>query len=222
MKKKILIVDYDPASIEELKNILDHPIFTVTSANDGEKARKLLTKEEFDLVISEVILPRMHGFTLNQWLAENRQDTKCIIVSGVYKGESYRERALAEGKGDDYFEKPLNKSKFRDSISRLLALDIWEKPVSDASFQADAAQESPEQPVEAETKPVEAEEEPEITIEIEESSPPAETEIKEKERDLTESLKPREKPTARDRYKKIDSEISRKFEDTLADLGLKK
>jgi twitching motility two-component system response regulator PilH len=211
MKKKVLIVDFDPASIEELKNILNHPIFEVTSANDGEKARKLLTKEEFDLVISEVILPRIHGFTLNQWLAENCRDTKRIIVSGVYKGESYRERALTEGKGDDYFEKPLNRSKFKDSISLLLALDIWEKPVSDVRFQAEAAAKSPVQPIEAETKSVQAEEEPEITIEIEEKEPK-----------LTESFKPREKPAVRDRYKKIDSEISKKFEDTLADLGLKK
>lgn len=231
MKKKVLIVDYDGDSIEEFRQILDHPVFEIATAEDGEKAKKLLSRKAFDLAICEIILPRLHGIALSRWMEEKHPEGKRIIVSSVFQGETYRQQALNEGMAHDYFEKPLNRSKFRDSIAALLDLDIWKKPLSETQEE----QKKEEEPS-AETAP-----HPEITeISIEFDEEKKETEIslpeeavemrpeEKKEPPPPQATEPVEAPRVKKRpldkgqYKKIESEISKKFEDALADLGLKK
>ena len=223
MKKSVLIVDFDPDSLAEIRGVLDHPIFTLTEASDGEAAQKLLSKKRFDLAIFEVVLPRVHGFALSQWIAEKYAGTKRIIISGLYKGDPYRERALSEAGADDYLEKPLKKSKLREAVSRLLAIDIWEKAAAPPAAKAEA---------EAETDPGEVKKEEPITIEFDESGAQAEAvEVeqpaggkKRYEEELSQVVasRPGAKVKDKEHYKKIDAEISKKFEDALQDLGLKK
>ena len=122
MKKNILLVEYDNSTIETIKEILSNPIFDITFADEGKLAKELLSKKEFDLMISAAMLPKFHGFNLSLYVSSNYPDTRVIIISGVYKGIEYKHQAVTQYKADDYFEKPLNKKNFYSRILELLEI----------------------------------------------------------------------------------------------------
>jgi len=119
--KKILIVDYDPQSVEALTKLLKSRRLQILAASDGQRGYEIFTEEKPDLVIIEAILPKIHGFDLTKKIT---QDTKgrvpVIIVTGLYKGPQYRQEALASFGAADYFEKPVDADRFLDVVKQLL------------------------------------------------------------------------------------------------------
>lgn len=123
MKKNVLIVEYDTVTIELIQDILSSPIFNVEFADEGEKAKELVKKKVFDLVITAAMLPKFHGFNLSQFIANQSPQTKIIIISGIYKGIEYKHQAMTQYKADDFLEKPLNKDQFKLRIFELLSIE---------------------------------------------------------------------------------------------------
>ncbi len=120
-EKKILIVDYDKKSLEDLASLLlAHNLQTV-EAYDGQQAYEKYKSESPDLVILEAMLPKLHGFDLAHKIHE---DTKgrvpVIIVTGLYRGPQYRNEAIRSFGAADYFEKPFDKEKLIGSVLELL------------------------------------------------------------------------------------------------------
>ena len=236
MTKKILIVDFDPASIDQLRDMFDDDAFDVSTASSGEIAWDMLTSQHFDLVVSEIVLPRLHGFQLAKAIAEELPNCRSIIVSGVFKGDIYRRQALYQYKAGDYLEKPLDKIELKKCVAALLGIPeeelsgIVEEVVDDVVEEVVA--EVVEAVAEEDASPLKAEQE--ITIEFSEHStvlekaepeqraavePPAPSRKKMDIDALLEAAKKGKPGTGN--YKKIDSEISRKIEDALSDLGIK-
>jgi TonB family protein len=120
MKKKILLVEYATSAIDAIKEILFHPIFEITVANEGDEAKKHLSHQSFDLMITAAMLPKFHGFNLSQYAADNYPDMKIIIISEIYKGMDYKHQATTRYRADDFFEKPLNKDVFKKKVFELL------------------------------------------------------------------------------------------------------
>ncbi|MEN8152707.1 MAG: protein kinase [Acidobacteriota bacterium] len=123
MKKNILLVEYDLPTIEIVKELLSNPIFDLTIAEEGETAKKLLSNKKFDLLISAAMLPKFHGFDLSKYSRKKYPDTKVIIISGVYKGVEYKNQAISEFNADDFFEKPLDKKEFLNSVLHFLNIN---------------------------------------------------------------------------------------------------
>jgi DNA-binding NtrC family response regulator len=74
---KILVVDDDIQGLASTKKILEHAGFSVETAEDGQSAIDRVRKEEFDLVISDVRMPRMTGL---EFLSALRHSGKTIPV----------------------------------------------------------------------------------------------------------------------------------------------
>ena len=148
MTKKILIVDFDLFSIDQLRNMLDDEVFDVSTATSGEMAWDMLTAQHFDLVISEIVLPRLHGFQLAKAVADELPHCRSLIVSGVFKGDIYRNQALQEFEAGDYLEKPLDKIQLKKSVAALL--DIPEEELSGLAPQVieEIIEDEVEEPVE--------------------------------------------------------------------------
>ncbi len=120
MTKNILLVEYDESTIHTIKGLFQPPTFELAIAGDGETAKKLLGNKSFDLMITAAMLPRFHGFNLALAVSQEHPAMKIIIISAIYKGLEYRHQATTQYRANDFFEKPLDKEKFRNRVLELL------------------------------------------------------------------------------------------------------
>ncbi|MFW6139866.1 MAG: response regulator [Acidobacteriota bacterium] len=120
-EKKILVVDYDTNSLEDLCDLVGGRNVKVIKATNGQQAYEKYISEKPDLIILEAMLPKLHGFDLTQKIhKETRGGIPIIIVTGLYKGAQYRNEAIRSFGAEAYFEKPYDKDKLLETINRLL------------------------------------------------------------------------------------------------------
>ena len=103
----ILNVEDDRAIARIEKDYLELNGFQVTLAEDGETGRKLALQQPFDLILLDVMLPKLDGFTLLQHLRE-QLDVPILLVTARTE-DLDKIRGLGLG-ADDYIEKPLSPS----------------------------------------------------------------------------------------------------------------
>lgn len=122
--KKILVVDFDSASLESLAGIFETYNFKVIRAADGQAAYDKFKDERPDIVVLEAILPKIHGFDLSKRISdETHGQVPVIIVTGLYRGPQYRMEALSAFGAADYLEKPVDKEKLLRAVMNLLSED---------------------------------------------------------------------------------------------------
>jgi two-component system cell cycle sensor histidine kinase/response regulator CckA len=98
-KKKILVVDDEPASLHLLKSLLSRSGYEVVEAVDGRDALRRIRSEKFDLVMSDILMPVMDGFELAQKI---RTDPTLAQLPIVFYSATYHEKQalwLAEACG---------------------------------------------------------------------------------------------------------------------------
>lgn len=105
MSKRILIVE-DEESIADLeRDYLELSGFQVEVANDGETGLNKAMKEEFDLIILDLMLPGVDGFEICREV-RSQKNTPIIMVSAK-KDDIDKIRGLGLG-ADDYMTKPFS------------------------------------------------------------------------------------------------------------------
>jgi DNA-binding response OmpR family regulator len=103
---QILLVDDEAAIIENLQPFLERSGFTVTTASDGLQALEKISHNAPDLVVMDVLMPRMDGRQVLRELRQQENWLPVILLTQI--GES-TERAMALEEGaDDYLNKPFN------------------------------------------------------------------------------------------------------------------
>ena len=124
---KILVVDDDPDMREALQMILESVGYTVVMAEDGEKCLTKLKEEQPDLLILDLLMPRMDGFEVCKALKDPRYAkyarVPIIILSSVQEGVSQRRYELETGVQldvDDYVEKPIESSVLLERVGKIL------------------------------------------------------------------------------------------------------
>lgn len=102
--KKILIVEDEKPMSRALEVKFNHtPGFEAKVANNGQEALDILKKEKFDLILSDLIMPVIDGFTLIAKLKERGDKTPVIISSNLsQQGDIDRMKAMGVV---DYFVK---------------------------------------------------------------------------------------------------------------------
>jgi len=83
--KKILLVEDDPLIIDIYTTKLKESGFQTETASDGETALKKLKEENFDLLILDMVLPRLTGFELLKKIREDKgfKELKVLILSNL-------------------------------------------------------------------------------------------------------------------------------------------
>ena len=106
----ILLVDYDPRSIERTRQPLETAGFKVEVSKDGLSAMTAFENLKPDLVLLEAMIPKKHGFEVCGELKKTPagQDTPIIIITAVYKGRKYRMQAMHLHGADAYVERPVS------------------------------------------------------------------------------------------------------------------
>ena len=118
--KRILIVDDDPAITETLSYALTAQKFDVIVATDGNQGLALAEKENPDLVILDMMMPKRSGFLVLEKLRRSRPVPLRIIM--ITANEGSRHKAYAEMLGvDDYIRKPFPMDRLVGSVKSLLA-----------------------------------------------------------------------------------------------------
>ena len=138
-EKKILIIDYDKKSLDYLAKLFVPYEFQILKAMDGQSGFDKFKEESPDLVILEAMLPKLHGFDLVKKISqESKGKVPVIIVTGLYKGEQVKREALCYFGATDYFEKPVDETRFLKSALSLLNVNAGlknELPDSDSILQ---------------------------------------------------------------------------------------
>lgn len=114
----ILIVEDDRAIARIEKDYLELNGFQVTLAEDGEIGRRLALQQPFDLILLDVMLPKLDGFTLLQNLRE-QLDVPILLVTARTE-DLDKIRGLGLG-ADDYIEKPFSPSVLMARVRANLA-----------------------------------------------------------------------------------------------------
>lgn len=118
MAQKILIVDDDPAFREELRDCLEQR-YWVVEAEDGEQALRILNKPHtIDLVVLDVMLPRLKGTAILERIKNRNPDLPVIIFTGYSSKEIAVESLKAHA--DDYLEKPGNVTMILETIEKII------------------------------------------------------------------------------------------------------
>jgi two-component system, OmpR family, KDP operon response regulator KdpE len=113
----ILIVDDDPNLLVVLAEQLQADGYETSTARDGEEALRRLQSGWPDLLIVDMMMPRMDGLTLARGI-KSQADLPIIVLSAIDAGDSKAD--LLEEVAEDYVTKPFHYPELRARINRVL------------------------------------------------------------------------------------------------------
>jgi len=118
LKPRILVVDDDAAIRELFSELLQRWGYDVEQTGDGHDALKLVTERHPDVIISDLVMPKLDGLALTRALREESPDTPVIIITGKGTIDAAVE-AVREGVFD-FVEKPLDPARLKVILQRAL------------------------------------------------------------------------------------------------------
>ena len=117
LAKRILLVDDEPLIIKGLKYTLEQEGYETMSAMDGEEALSLFFSGSFDLILLDVMLPKLDGIQVCQRI---RESSNVPIIMLTAKGEDMDKILGLEYGADDYMTKPFNILEVKARIKTIL------------------------------------------------------------------------------------------------------
>ena len=127
MAAKILVVDDDSDIREALTMVLESQGYQVVTAQDGIEGLACLKAEKPDLMILDLLMPKMDGFAVCKELQDPRwskfKDMPILILTSVREDASRRRYELETGlelNVDDYVEKPISPDILLQRVERLI------------------------------------------------------------------------------------------------------
>ena len=117
MAKRILLVDDEPLIIKGLKYTLEQEGYETLAAYDGEEALEVFFANTVDLVLLDVMLPKLDGIQVCQRI---RESSNVPIIMLTAKGEDMDKILGLEYGADDYMTKPFNILEVKARIKTIL------------------------------------------------------------------------------------------------------
>lgn len=114
---KLLLVEDEVKAVEALRKGLMENHFKVDIAYDGESGLALATSHSYDVIISDVIVPKLNGFEMVRKIRQNANTTPILLLTALL-GTDNTVEGLDCG-ADDYLTKPF---EFKELIARIKAL----------------------------------------------------------------------------------------------------
>ncbi len=117
--KRVLLVDDDAEIIESLRLALEANGYEILVARDGNQGLALVEREDPDLIVLDMMMPKRSGFLVLERLKRKRDGQQRIIM--ITANEGSRHKAYAEMLGvDDYLRKPFPMDRLIASVNRLI------------------------------------------------------------------------------------------------------
>ena len=120
-KKKILLVDDSSTTLMMEKMILSQDLYELVTASDGEEALLKAAQEQPDLILLDVVMPKMDGFEACRRLREEEATREIPVIMVTTRGEAQNvEQGYALG-CNDYVTKPINSLELMTKVNNLLS-----------------------------------------------------------------------------------------------------
>ena len=118
----LLVVDDVPDILTLLNATLTFKGYRVETARNGEEALEMIRKEKPALIIADILMPKMDGFSLVHYMRLNQElrEIPVVFLSATYVAPEDREFALAIGV-TRFLEKPVDLEAFLPVVSELLS-----------------------------------------------------------------------------------------------------
>jgi CheY-like chemotaxis protein len=128
---RILLVDDNLQNLELMQAYLESLPCRLSTAADGVEAMAAMERERPDLVLLDVMMPRMSGFEVCQKLKSNpaTRDIVVIMVTALHEVGDY-ERAVECGT-DDFLTKPVNKLELVTRVKSLLRVSLLRRKLDE-------------------------------------------------------------------------------------------
>lgn len=125
---KILVVDDDPDIIRASRRVLETRGYQVIAALNGEECLEKIREEKPDLIVLDLLMPKLDGFGVCRELMDNVKyveysDIPILIATAVREDASRRRYELETGRDldvDDYVEKPIRPLDLLHRVEKLL------------------------------------------------------------------------------------------------------
>ncbi len=118
---KIMVVDDEPDLLEVVKLILESDGYQVVTANSGQEALDKIEKEMPDLVLLDIIMPRMDGWEVFSRIKGNPKTHDIPVIMLTAKDQRIDKLiGLHVVRVDDYITKPFGRAELLERIKRVL------------------------------------------------------------------------------------------------------
>lgn len=121
--KKILVIDDSRFFLEQIKDILLFAGYEVILASDGEEGLSMVRKEKPDMVILDVVMPKMDGFEVCRILRASDSNNLMPIIMLTAENDTEKKLHGLELGADDYITKPFDSreiiSRIRNTLKRI-------------------------------------------------------------------------------------------------------
>ncbi|WP_099466511.1 response regulator transcription factor [Konateibacter massiliensis] len=117
MGKKVLVVDDEKLIVKGIRFSLEQDGMEVDCAYDGEEALNLAKEKEYDIVLLDIMLPKLNGFEVCQQI---REFSSMPIVMLTAKGDDMDKILGLEYGADDYITKPFNILEVKARIKAIM------------------------------------------------------------------------------------------------------
>jgi len=119
-QQSILLVDDDLEFRKAMKKMFEKSGYTVTIAADGREALETLSRETFDLIISDLRMPNLNGLELMEEIKRKQLDTPVIFITAYGEVSSYMD--LMNLGAFEYINKPVKGQEILSVAKRALEM----------------------------------------------------------------------------------------------------
>lgn len=122
-RKKVLVVDDNKDTVRIIRDSLEGAGFSVTTAYDGKEALDLIQKNLPDLLILDLMMPKMSGYEVCDQLRRDPKTRGLIILMLTARSDVEAKIQGIEGGANDYLIKPIEPREVVSRVRRFLATE---------------------------------------------------------------------------------------------------
>src|SRR5437763_13066291 len=133
-QKLILVVDDDRELVDAMRTVLERQGYQVIHAHDGHQGKQAIYNQRPDLVILDMMMPRMGGYPVLEHFRDKKDAPPIIMITA---NEGSRHKAYAEYLGVvDYIRKPFAMDRLLEAVHKALGAPLGkpEKPDHEDEF----------------------------------------------------------------------------------------
>ena len=121
MKKRVLVVEDEPNIITSLVFLLENSGFEVASREDGQIALKHILSDPPDVLVLDVMLPRLDGYEILRELRANPQTQTLPVLMLSAKGQRQDRQKAFDCGADLFITKPFSNAEVISAVKKLAA-----------------------------------------------------------------------------------------------------